>query len=158
MQRSFWSNWFKPATGSSRSWTLEELGELYEVLLRNGEAPVLFCCLSLITQMWLCWCVVSSFAGCDQHGQTCSTQANSQLHDNNAVGLDRWGGVVGVEQCEVPSAIAAQQPPNRYPQLYTSMTQCPDQQLVPTCRCCHRAQPCDSGGDNPHHRRWDPDG
>jgi phage baseplate assembly protein gpV len=37
MQRSFWSNWFKPTTASSRKWTLEELGELYDVLLRNGE-------------------------------------------------------------------------------------------------------------------------
>lgn len=38
MQSSFWSNWFKPskASSSSRKWTLEELGELYEVLLRNG--------------------------------------------------------------------------------------------------------------------------
>jgi phage baseplate assembly protein gpV len=36
MQKSFWSNWFKPATASSRKWTLEELGELYDVLLRNG--------------------------------------------------------------------------------------------------------------------------
>lgn len=36
MQRSFWSNWFKAATGSSRKWTLEELSELYEVLLHNG--------------------------------------------------------------------------------------------------------------------------
>jgi phage baseplate assembly protein gpV len=37
MQKSFWSNWFKPTTASSRKWTLEELGELYDVLLRNGE-------------------------------------------------------------------------------------------------------------------------
>ena len=37
MQKSFWSNWFKPATVTSRRWTLEELRDLYEVLLHNGE-------------------------------------------------------------------------------------------------------------------------
>lgn len=44
MQKSFWSNWFKPTTAAgNRKWTLEELGELYDVLLRNGARTQLQC-------------------------------------------------------------------------------------------------------------------
>lgn len=40
MQKSsFWTGWFKPVDArTNRKWTIEELRQLYDVLLKNGAA------------------------------------------------------------------------------------------------------------------------